>query len=71
MRNTLIIRDVLGMCYPLTTHHRPPPHRAKLKNGENGVCRKCDEEVFNHVCNCVKMRDLACEKFGRKCCKIF
>jgi len=45
--------------------------RAKLENGKNRECRKCMEEVFNHLCNCVKMRDLACEKFGRKCCKKF
>ena len=45
------------------------PH-AKLKNEQNADCRKRGKEVFNHLCNCVKMRDLACEKFGRKCCKI-
>ena len=44
------------------------PH-AKLKNEQNADCRKRGKEVFNHLCNYMKMRDLACEKFGRKCCK--
>jgi len=45
--------------------------RAKHENRKNLESRKCMEEFFNHLCNCVKMRDLACEKFGRKCCKKF
>ena len=43
--------------------------RAKLKNCQIANCRKCVEEVFNHLCNYMKMRHLAYKKFGRKCCK--
>lgn len=28
--------------------------------------QKCADKFFNHVCNCMKMRDLTDENFGRK-----
>ena len=30
------------------------------------IGRKCMDKVFNDVCNCVKIRDLAFQKVGRK-----
>ena len=39
---------------------------AKVKKSSFGVGQKCADKVFNDVCNCVKIRDLAFKKVGRK-----
>ena len=35
------------------------------------IGRKCMDKVFNDVCNCVKIRDLAFQKVGRKYATFF
>jgi len=35
------------------------------------IGQKCMDKVFNDVCNCVKIRNLAFKKVGRKCVTFF
>jgi hypothetical protein len=41
--------------------------RFKVENSQIGLGRKRMKVFFIKVCNCMKIRILAFEKFGRKC----
>ena len=46
-----------------------------MSDSDVGCCfsvgQKCVDKVFNHICNCMKQRDLTFKKVGRKCVTFF